>query len=69
MTTQLRGIERLAAFEANAWQAYRDARSRAATKPNATTKLAAIEAGARWEARNDDYHEAHRIALWRGRGS
>jgi hypothetical protein len=31
----MRGLERLAAIEANAWRAYQDARHRAKEKPNA----------------------------------
>lgn len=49
-------IERLRSIEANAWSAYRKARERAARKPNAATKLAAIDEGNRWRARNDDLH-------------
>lgn len=55
--------ERLQLIERNAWERYRKALARAQRQPNATTKLAAIDAGAAWERADGNLHDhARRLA-------
>lgn len=55
-------IKRLESIEANAWASYRKAAARAKAKPSAAAGAAAIDEGARWQARNDDLWEVKRKA-------